>query len=772
MSTVKTRLINAESDDSLSLLSVMACKKDADHAVALLGTIQGGDFDGRTATALIYVDEDGNICETGVYVIGNPLGLDPGEKQTFPLQSGSGSSNGSTLESALAAADPITDFGIAAINADGSLGETLFTAADIPAISFDDFLNDIILYFDPAGSYQRLVGLLDDATVATGTDLADRMDLGGGNDTFNAGAGDDRLYKWKSGNLSYDGGAGSDWLIFQPADGDVPAAPNGAVVDLTTGTGTNPFGGTLTLTNVENVSGVFNQSNDLRGNASDNTLVGGLAGGDTLRGEGGNDTIVVEGKGAFADGGSGTDALVAPLSTDAPFTGSGADIIFTNTLDLLDPSQNTGLFEGGTFVNFETVTATGEYYLRFDFRGSNAAETVRGAAGPDILSGRGGNDTLDAGDGNDLVDGGSGADALKGGNGSDTYVVDNAGDTVVETDVVGTDLVRTYVTFSLAGQFIENLTMLGSANINATGNSLANVITGNSGNNTLNGASNADTMQGGVGNDTYVIDNAGDKAIEADGQGTDVVQSSISFSIAGQFIESLTLTGSGNISATGNSLDNTLSGNSGNNTLNGGSAGNDTLNGGAGADHMEGGNGSDTYVVDNAGDTVVEASVSGGDLVRSSVSFSLAGQFIERLTLTGSGNVNATGNSLDNTIAGNSGNNTLAGASGADTFVFNTALNAATNVDHITDFATVDTIDLENAVFTSLTTTGTLSASAFFSAAGATSAHDADDRIVYNTTTGALFYDADGNQAGGVAAVQFAVLDNHAALTNADFVVT
>jgi Ca2+-binding RTX toxin-like protein len=172
--------------------------------------------------------------------------------------------------------------------------------------------------------------------------------------------------------------------------------------------------------------------------------------------------------------------------------------------------------------------------------------------------------------------------------------------------------------------------------------------------------------------------------------------------------------------------------------------------------------------VDNAGDKTIETDGNGTDLVRSSVSFSLAGQFVERLTLTGSGNVNATGNSLDNVIAGNAGNNTMTGAQGADTFVFNTALNAATNLDHITDFASIDTIDLENAVFTALTT-GTLAANAFFSAAGATSAHDADDRIVYNTTTGALFYDADG--VGGTAAVQFAVLDNHAALTNADFVV-
>jgi Ca2+-binding RTX toxin-like protein len=244
------------------------------------------------------------------------------------------------------------------------------------------------------------------------------------------------------------------------------------------------------------------------------------------------------------------------------------------------------------------------------------------------------------------------------------------------------------------------------------------------------------------------------------------VESSISYSIAAlAFVENVTLTDAG--SATGNSLDNVLTGSADNDTLNGG-GGNDTLNGGGGADFLQGGSGNDTYVVDDAGSVVVETDGNGTDLVRSSVTFSIVGQAVENLTLTGSANVNATGNTLGNIITGNSGNNTLTGASGADTFVFNTALKAATNVDHVTDFTSVDTINLENAVFTSLTT-GTLSANAFYAAAGATSAHDSTDRIVYNTTTGALFYDADG--AGGAAAVQFAVLDNHAALTNADFVI-
>ena len=127
------------------------------------------------------------------------------------------------------------------------------------------------------------------------------------------------------------------------------------------------------------------------------------------------------------------------------------------------------------------------------------------------------------------------------------------------------------------------------------------------------------------------------------------------------------------------------------------------------------------------------------------------------------------GDSLANSFTGGAGNDTLTGGGAGDFFLLNAALNAATNVDHMTDFASEDTIQLENAVFTALTTTGALVAGAFRAAAGATSAADTDDRIVYNTTTGALYYDADG--VGGVASVQFAVLDNHAAVTNADFFV-
>ena len=101
------------------------------------------------------------------------------------------------------------------------------------------------------------------------------------------------------------------------------------------------------------------------------------------------------------------------------------------------------------------------------------------------------------------------------------------------------------------------------------------VINGLAGNDRLDGGAGADQMYGGIGNDTYVVDNGGDVANETDGDGTDTVLSSISFSLADSThaigsIENLTLTGSGAINATGNALNNVLIGNSAANILRGG----------------------------------------------------------------------------------------------------------------------------------------------------------------------------------------------------------
>lgn len=126
----------------------------------------------------------------------------------------------------------------------------------------------------------------------------------------------------------------------------------------------------------------------------------------------------------------------------------------------------------------------------------------------------------------------------------------------------------------------------------------------------------------------------------------------------------------------------------------------------------------------------------------------------------------------NDTLIGGLGNDTLTGGTGADYFVFNTTPNGILNKDTITDFNVVDdTIRLENSIFTKLVTTGTLNSSMFRSGAGITTAGDSNDYIIYNTTSGVLYYDADAN--GAAAAVQIALIgtSTHAALTNADFVV-
>jgi hypothetical protein len=212
--------------------------------------------------------------------------------------------------------------------------------------------------------------------------------------------------------------------------------------------------------------------------------------------------------------------------------------------------------------------------------------------------------------------------------------------------------------------------------------------------------------------------------------------------LQGSYVENLRLTGSTAVTATGNLLANRLTGNAADNVL----------NGLAGADTMAGGGGDDRYHVDSAGDLVVEAGGRGIDLVFSSVSYSLREQFAERLTLTGAAAINGTGNPLDNRIVGNGaanvlggglGKDELTGSSGADAFVFNAPLTAA-NADVVADFASgVDKIRLENAIFKGLAA-GALGMGVFH--VGAT-AHDLDDRVIYDRASGRLLFDDDGTGA-------------------------
>lgn len=291
------------------------------------------------------------------------------------------------------------------------------------------------------------------------------------------------------------------------------------------------------------------------------------------------------------------------------------------------------------------------------------------------------NNTLNGNSGNNVLNGGGGVDILKGRLGNDTYVVDTTTDSIMENLNEGTDAVQSSISYTL-GTNLENLTLTGISAIKGVGNSLNNVIVGNSGNNILDGGMGADTLKGGAGNDTYSIDNVGDIVTENLNEGTDSVQSSVSYAL-GANIENLTLIGTDAINVTGNELNNTLNGNSGNNIL----------NGGTGADTMLGGAGNDSYIVDNTADVVSEKVNAGIDTIQSSVTYTL-GENVENLTLIGSSAINATGNTLANVLYGNDGSNILDGArgndalygtGGNDTYVFN----KGSGSDNISDNSTV-----------------------------------------------------------------------------------
>ena len=137
----------------------------------------------------------------------------------------------------------------------------------------------------------------------------------------------------------------------------------------------------------------------------------------------------------------------------------------------------------------------------------------------------------------------------------------------------------------------------------------------------------------------------------------------------------------------------------------------------------------------------------------------LTGSALNDWLIGGTGNDRLVGGGGADQLRGGLGKDVLTGGTGADWFIFGTVPNATTNVDTLTDFTSgTDKLQFSKAIFTGLSgaALGALGTDAFWSGAGVTSAHDATDRFVYDTTSGKLYYDADGQ--GSVAAVQIALL--------------
>ena len=415
-----------------------------------------------------------------------------------------------------------------------------------------------------------------------------------------------------------------------------------------------------------------NGADTLRGGLGDDLLVGehqsasptggddilyGDEGNDTLLGSGGNDTLYGGSGNDILEGGAGNDTLWGGSGLDKLLGGDGDDTIYLEGDDAADGYQNN-YYEGAqTFTNVSInsgLIVGGQGADRFKVVRDTSAGVGKGLLKNLIVD-------FDVNNPNEKIDL-SAFDAGVLNIQMREIIVDGAyvtrvwlGDPGENTQYVSLYNVRSsqlkasHFTDPAAIRFLPRLQQEfvgGSGNDSLQGNAVGNYFDGKAG---------ADTMIGLEGDDTYLVDNTGDKVVERSNEGYDTVKSSISYRLADN-VEELQLQGTAAINGTGNALNNRIVGNSGNNVLDGG-LGDDTLIGGLG---------NDTYVVDSSLDRVVEKANAGTDTIRSSVSYNLP-DHVEHLTLIGSKDIAATGNTLNNKLVGNQGHNRLMGYAGNDT---------------------------------------------------------------------------------------------------------
>jgi Ca2+-binding RTX toxin-like protein len=522
---------------------------------------------------------------------------------------------------------------------------------------------------------KALVGTIGN-DVIFGYAANDTLSGGDGNDNLSAQAGND-IVNGDQGNDILDGGTGNDSLD----GGDGVDQLNGGIgADVLVGGAGNDY-----LYGMNSYGGGGVGDDDTLDGGAGNDYLAGNQGSDTyLFGRGDGQDTIYNSHSIFGNRIDPTpnkrDVLVfkaGVLASDVTVSRSGSDLVLKINGTTDQVSLSSYFAEDGTSIDGYTLEevrfADGTVwdYLTIQamvapnsINGTSIAETLTGTTLADKLQSLAGNDILNAGSGHDWLDGGTGNDTMAGGAGNDVFIVDSTADVVTELASEGTDTVRSSVTWTL-GSNLENLFLTGATVVNGTGNNLTNRLYGNSAVNILDGGAGADYMAGGAGNDTYVVDNVGDTALELAGEGTDTVNSTISYTLGSQ-LENLTLTGSAVVNGTGNELDNKLIGNTANNVLTG-AAGNDVLIGGAGNDTLAGGLGNDTYEVKEAGDVVIENAGEGTDAVWAYINYTL-GANVENLVFSSAvGNMTGTGNALNNTMLGSAGNDVLIGGGGADT---------------------------------------------------------------------------------------------------------
>jgi Ca2+-binding RTX toxin-like protein len=562
-----------------------------------------------------------------------------------------------------------------------------------------------------------------------------------GNDSLIGGTGNDSFADY-DGNDTVDGGADDDQyrLYLNSATTNVVLTADRLrnievaqiytgfgddLIDISSFTSSDIWGGSEVSTGAGDDIVVGSSGNDsLAGGDGNDSLAGG-AGIDTLVGGAGNDIFADEDGNDVVDGGAGDDLYQFLLAF------ATTDIVFTFPPDRLQNIETVWITtgSGNDLIDIRSVTGSNVW-------GFNEIST---GAGNDTVVGSSGNDFLDGGEGSDILIGSNGdLDTLVGGTGDDVYEV-YTNNTITENAGEGIDWVYADSDSTLSVN-LEKLVLWGTGNINGIGNNEDNTLYGNVGNNQLNGGVGVDYLLGGDGTDT-------------------------------------------------------LSGDAGNDYLIGGT-GNDSLDGGEGSDTLIGGNGDLDTLIGGAGDdvyevytnnTITENAGEGIDWVYAVVDYTL-GVNLENLVLWETANINGTGNNEDNYLYGNVGNNQLAGGTGNDSlfggagedsltgglgndeFIFRGVFGSL-GVDTIIDFTlSTDKITLSKATFTLLTGVVGAGFSVGSEFASVTSNVDTSSAvIVYNSSTGGLFYNSNGSESGLGLGGQFAVITGNPTLAATDF---